>query len=66
MLVPMTERETLKLMCRQVELDLSLAHAEICKLQNIDATKFSWPDWSPQANTLRWIVAVRDKFNLES
>lgn len=42
-------------LCDQVKIDLSTAHAEICKLQNLDAGAHSWPDWSPQANTLRWL-----------
>jgi hypothetical protein len=42
-------------LCDQVPVDLSSAHAEICKLQGLDPAKHSWPDWTPQANTLRWL-----------
>jgi hypothetical protein len=42
-------------LCDQVPIDLSSAHAEICKLQKIDPAKHTWPDWTSQANTLRWI-----------
>jgi hypothetical protein len=44
-----------RLLCDQAKSDLSLAHAEICKLQGLDPAAHSWPEWSPQANTLRWI-----------
>jgi hypothetical protein len=52
--------EALRL-CDQVESDLKSAHEQICKLQNLDPATNSWPDWSPQANTLRWLPAVREK-----
>lgn len=42
-------------LCDQVKTDLSSAHATICKLQGIDPTTNSWPEYSPQANTLRWL-----------
>lgn len=45
-----------KKLCLQVRSDLSTAHAEICKLQGLDPSTYSWPDWTPQANTLRWIA----------
>lgn len=64
MLVPSTERETLMAVMRQTESDLKSAHAEICKLQKLDPEKHVWPEWSPQANTLRWFVAIRGKFDL--
>jgi hypothetical protein len=41
--------------CGQVKVDLASAHAEICKLQGLDPAAYSWPEWSPQANTMRWI-----------
>jgi hypothetical protein len=40
----------------QVRNDLASAHAEICRLQGLDPATHSWPDWSPQANTLRWLT----------
>jgi hypothetical protein len=42
-------------LCDQVKSDLSSAHDEICKLQGVDPTAHSWPAWTAQANTLRWI-----------
>ena len=42
-------------LCDQVKVDLSSAHAEICKLQKLDPATHSWPEWTPQANTLLWI-----------
>jgi hypothetical protein len=62
--VPETERETLDLVMRQAESDLSSAHAEICKLQGLDPATHFWPDWTPQANTLRWFKTIRDRFGL--
>lgn len=62
--VPDTEREALESVMRQTEADLKSAHAEICKLQNLDPDKHDWPDWTPQANTLRWFEAIRSKFNI--
>lgn len=62
--LPDTERDALDAVMRQAESDLKTAHAEICKLQNLDPEKHDWPAWSPQANTLRWFRDLRDKFNL--
>lgn len=62
MLIPDTERETLASVMDQVERDLKSAHAEIVKLQGGDPEKYEWPEWSPQANTLRWFAAIREKF----
>jgi hypothetical protein len=42
----------------QFRSDLASAHAEICKLQGLDPEAHSWPEWSPQANTLRWLDAL--------
>ena len=47
--------EEARRLCEQVPIDLSSAHAEICKLQGLDPKTHSWPDWTPQANTLRWL-----------
>lgn len=66
MITPATERDTLTEVMRQVEIDLKTAHAEICKLQGDDPAKHSWPEWSPQANTLRWFDEIRARFNLNS
>lgn len=56
------ERSVLHAVMRQTESDLKAAHAEICKLQNLDPTKYDWPVWSSPANTLRWFEAIRQKF----
>ena len=48
--------ELARRLATQVRNDLASAHAEICKLQGIDPARHSWPDWSPQANTLRWLM----------
>lgn len=58
-------RETLATVMRQSESDLQSAHAEICKLQGIDPQKHTWPQWSPQANSLRWFATLREKFSLD-
>ena len=42
-------------LCDQVKIDLSSAHAEICKLQGINPAAHSWPAWTSQANTIRWL-----------
>jgi len=41
--------------------DLNQAHDEICNLQDIDPDKFDWPEWTPQANTIRWAEKLLDK-----
>lgn len=38
----------------QLVKDLNSAHDEICKLQGInDPSIQDWPEWSPQANSIR-------------
>jgi len=64
MFIPATERETLRVVMEQAQSDLKSAHAEIVKLQGGDPDKHDWPEWSPQANTLRWFKAIRQKFDL--
>lgn len=64
MIIPQTEREALDAVMRQTEADLASAHAEICRLQGLEPSKHSWPEWSPQANTLRWFAAIRERFSL--
>lgn len=60
--IPDNERLVLHAVMRQAESDLKSAHAEICKLQNLDPAKHTWPAWTPQANSLRWFDAIREKF----
>lgn len=64
MKIPDTEREALDAVMTQAEHDLKSAHAELCKLQGIDASRNTWPDWSPQANSIRWFKAIRERFAL--
>jgi len=48
----------------QADKDLKSAHAEICKLQGLDPAKHDWPQWSPQANSIRWHEKLRHEFGL--
>jgi hypothetical protein len=57
-------RQTLAAVMRQAEADLASANAEICKLVGLDPATHSWPEWSPQANSLRWFSELRGRFNL--
>lgn len=44
-------------MVKQFCCDLNEAHNEILKLQGVpesDFGKYDWPEWSPQANSIRW------------
>lgn len=34
-------------------MDLNQAHDEICKLQQIDPKTHDWPEWTPQAISIR-------------
>ena len=45
----MTEKDLIEQMCN----DLNQAHDEICKLQGLDPTTHDWPEWTPQANSIR-------------
>lgn len=56
--------ELLHRVMEQVEKDLASAHTEIVKLQGGDPAKCTWPEWSPQANTLRWFDKIRSDFPL--
>lgn len=62
--IPMTEREMLNLVIAQTESDLAGAHEQICKLQSVDPANHRWPEWSPQANSLRWFADIRKRFSL--
>lgn len=62
--IPENERNALAEVMRQAENDLKSAHAVICQLQHVDPGKSNWPEWSPQANTIRWFAAIRDHFKL--
>ena len=65
MIIPGTERDTLREVMRQAENDLAEAHKVICELQGADPKTTNWPEWSSPANTLRWFEAIRDKFGLK-
>lgn len=45
----------------QYRSDLSGAHAEICKLQGLDPATHHWPEWTPQANSLRWLDKIEPR-----
>jgi hypothetical protein len=64
-IVPDTERDALAMVMRQTERDLGTAHEQICHLQGLNPAEQAWPEWSPQANTLRWFAAIREKFGIE-
>jgi hypothetical protein len=49
----------LKIVLLQYGLDLIGAHAEICRLQNLDPETHEWPEWTPQANSLRMLPNVK-------
>lgn len=34
--------------------DLNQAHDELCKVQGLDPATHDWPEWTPQANSIRW------------
>jgi hypothetical protein len=55
-------KNTLRDVMIQTELDLRSAHAEIVKLQGGDPAKLDWPEWSSQANTIRWFAKLRREF----
>lgn len=55
MTTPSELADELERMLAQFRSDLSSAHEEICKLQGLSPMDNAWPEWSPQANTLRWI-----------
>ena len=46
-----TDEDMLEQLCK----DLNGAHDEICKLQGIDPLTHDWPEWTPQANSIRWV-----------
>ena len=43
-------RDAVEQMCA----DLNQAHNEVCKMQGIDPERHDWPEWTPQANSIRW------------
>lgn len=45
----MTEHQLIENLCN----DLNQAHDELMKLQNIDPKIRDWPEWTPQANSIR-------------
>lgn len=57
-------KEALGLVMDQSEADMKTAHEAICKLQGLDPAKHDWPEWSPQANSRRWFLELRLRFNL--
>ena len=44
--------------------DLNEAHNEILKLQQVPESawdKYDWPEWTPQANSIRWAERLLKK-----
>lgn len=42
--------------------DLNQAHDEIMKLQDVERPQnHDWPEWTPQANTIRWAERMLEK-----
>lgn len=57
---PLSQNEILSVFS-QYRSDLKSAHTEICKLQGLDPAKHDWPEWSPQANSLRWLDVLETR-----
>ncbi len=55
------EINKLKSALEQACYDLNSAHDEICKRQKTDPEKSDWPEWTPQANTIRWAEELLNK-----
>lgn len=53
--------DLLRRVMAQVESDFASAHASICMLQGVNPATRTWPEWSPQANTLRWFEQIRQR-----
>lgn len=54
----MEEHQLIEQLCR----DLNNAHNEIIKLQSQDdPAGFDWPEWTPQANSIRWAERLLGK-----
>ena len=59
-----THVEKLEQALEQACYDLNQAHDEIMKAQgasNKEAQKHDWPEWTPQANTIRWAERILEK-----
>lgn len=53
-------RPVIEQLCR----DLNEAHNEILRQQGVaesDYGKFDWPEWTPQANSIRWAEKILKK-----
>lgn len=58
-----TYTEQLEQALEQACHDLQQAHNELMKAQGAsheEALKMKWPEWSPQANTIRWAEEILD------
>lgn len=59
--IPNHSSESAAPLIQQLCRDLNEAHNEILRLQNVtedDFGKWDWPEWSPQANSIRWAERV--------
>ena len=54
------ERQLISLV-EQLCKDLNQAHDEIVRLQGKDPSKYDWPEWTPQANSIRWAETLLEK-----
>lgn len=58
-----TYTEQLEQALEQACHDLQQAHNELMKAQGAsreEALRMEWPEWSPQANTIRWSEEILD------
>lgn len=52
-----TDDDVVNGMIEQLCRDLNGAHDEILRLQGCkpeDLSRYDWPEWTPQANSIRW------------
>lgn len=59
-----TEVDSYEPMIEQFCRDLNSAHNEILRAQGVDEKdfdKYDWPNWSPQANSIRWAERLLKK-----
>lgn len=58
----MMESNEMVRLVEQLCRDLNGAHDEIMQMQNCtDPQKYDWPEWTPQANSIRWAEKMLQK-----
>ncbi len=58
------EKQPFRALVEQLCCDLNEAHNELLRAQGIDSKDFNrhdWPEWSPQANSIRWAEKLLKK-----